>query len=383
MPLFRQDFAVKISRSVGIASPCAVIHTKAMYKSIILLLVVFSSSLATAQNMPELSASKQALINQAKTWVAQQTQLDQDQVEVSATDRRLKIPLCDSVFNISFSYPTSQESIRVSCPSTGWQVFVGIKLIKNTAGLAFKADLPAGQILSPSDVKLVRITTLIQGLVREKIALENMSLSKPVVAGDLVLQQYLIETVVVFQLKKDILAGEFVKLADIQRVRKSLPSTSVSQRFPSRLLSQSTAARDLRSGITLSRDDLKVKHIIMVSNKMIARGQKLSSANATLKAFYGALPSDALLADSGISQMEAIRTIRPGQPIRASDLRPAALVRKGDMVMLSIEKGSLTINIPMLALEKGQLDQQITLLNPESNEQVRAIVTGPRKAGVL
>ena len=81
--------------------------------------------------------------------------------------------------------------------------------------------------------------------------------------------------------------------------------------------------------------------------------------------------------------MEAIRTIRPGQPIRASDLRPAALVRKGDMVMLSIEKGSLTINIPMLALEKGQLDQQITLLNPESNEQVRAIVTGPRKAGVL
>jgi len=34
----------------------------------------------------------------------------------------------------------------------------------------------------------------------------------------------------------------------------------------------------------------------------------------------------------------------------------------------------------MVALENGNLDQQIILLNAESNEKVRALVTGPGRA---
>ena len=78
--------------------------------------------------------------------------------------------------------------------------------------------------------------------------------------------------------------------------------------------------------------------------------------------------------------MEALRTLRSGQLIRASDLRAAAMIKKGESVTLTIGTGSLRISTPMVALENGKLNQQITLLNPDSNKKVRAIVSGPGQA---
>ena len=56
------------------------------------------------------------------------------------------------------------------------------------------------------------------------------------------------------------------------------------------------------------------------------------------------------------------------------------MFNKGDSVELTISRGILTITVDMLALEQGRMDQQVNLLNPESNEIVRAMVTGPGKA---
>jgi flagella basal body P-ring formation protein FlgA len=84
-----------------------------------------------------------------------------------------------------------------------------------------------------------------------------------------------------------------------------------------------------------------------------------------------------------IKQMEAIRTIRTGQLLRASDLRAAALVKKGDSVKLTVGAGLLNITVTLVALESGKQGEQITMLNPESNEQVRGIVTGPGQASGL
>jgi flagella basal body P-ring formation protein FlgA len=96
--------------------------------------------------------------------------------------------------------------------------------------------------------------------------------------------------------------------------------------------------------------------------------------------YYGKLPKDALVSQIGIERMEVIRTIRAGQLLRASDLKSAAMINKGDTVKLQVGGGMLTISVSMVALENGMLDQQVTLLNPESNEKVRAIVSGPGRA---
>ena len=53
------------------------------------------------------------------------------------------------------------------------------------------------------------------------------------------------------------------------------------------------------------------------------------------------------------------------------------MIKKGDSVLLETGKGQLLISIRMTALEEGKLDDQVNLMNPESGETVRAIVTGP------
>jgi flagella basal body P-ring formation protein FlgA len=145
-------------------------------------------------------------------------------------------------------------------------------------------------------------------------------------------------------------------------------------------LEQAVAARDLSADHILSRRDFNVKNMVIMTTSNLSRGQKLSADNTVLKEYYGNLPEDALLSRKDIVQMEAIRSIRTNQLLRLSDLRPAAMINKGDNVMLSVGSGLLTISVTMTAMESGKMDQQITLLNPESAEKVRALVTGPGQA---
>ena len=59
------------------------------------------------------------------------------------------------------------------------------------------------------------------------------------------------------------------------------------------------------------------------------------------------------------------------------------MINKGDNVILTVGSGLLSISVTMTALENGKMDQQIALLNPESGETVRALVTGPGQASGL
>jgi flagella basal body P-ring formation protein FlgA len=59
------------------------------------------------------------------------------------------------------------------------------------------------------------------------------------------------------------------------------------------------------------------------------------------------------------------------------------MVKKGDSIILSSGSGLLSITTTMIALENGKLDQQINLLNPESNEKIRALITGSGMAKSL
>jgi flagella basal body P-ring formation protein FlgA len=209
---------------------------------------------------------------------------------------------------------------------------------------------------------------------------KNYSLTTSVKAGELVAKRHLIESTQVFRLTRDVLAGEPIGQSDIARDNLGLTMTSPNQRFPERLLAQAVASRDLAKGQILSRRDFSVKHMVMTTISKLSRGQKLSAANTQLKEFYGRLPDDALLLISDIVQMETIRPIRVGQMLRLSDLKPAAMINKGDSVTLTVEAGLLSVSVAMIALESGKIDQQISLLNPESNETVRALVIGPGQA---
>ena len=66
--------------------------------------------------------------------------------------------------------------------------------------------------------------------------------------------------------------------------------------------------------------------------------------------------------------------------LRTSDLKPAILVNRGDLVVLAINKGVLKLSVSVEALGKGKKGDIIAFKNPESGDTIRGKVTGTRTA---
>jgi flagella basal body P-ring formation protein FlgA len=384
LPLFWPYFATGNCRSVGIASPAIVAHTRDMLKPLLilswLLFGVFTQAQSPEQTGVTLSVNKQSLITQAKAWVAKEEQTKPGQIEIAAMDRRLRIPNCKEAFVVSFPYRSSKQTIRVQCIESGWQAFVGVKIYADVRAFSFIKDFPTGHLITPNDVQETLVSRPPAGLIESLESLGKQSLASAVSRGQLVNKRHLVENTTVFKLRRDILTGEAISRDDVVAVAMPIIRASDKQRFSGRLLESAIAAHDLRAGQIVSRQHLRLKRRAIMSSTTLTRGQKLNGSNTAMQDYYGKLPKDALVSQIGIERMEVIRTIRAGQLLRASDLKSAAMINKGDTVKLQVGGGMLTISVSMVALENGMLDQQVTLLNPESNEKVRAIVSGPGRA---
>lgn len=84
---------------------------------------------------------------------------------------------------------------------------------------------------------------------------------------------------------------------------------------------------------------------------------------------------------SQLQQAEAVRDLPAGQPVRSTDIRPAVLVRLGQMVQLTVGQGTgFTVSVRLEALQDGRMGDRISLRNPESGRTVSGVVTGPNQA---
>lgn len=80
---------------------------------------------------------------------------------------------------------------------------------------------------------------------------------------------------------------------------------------------------------------------------------------------------------AGLSGFEVLRTIRAGEPLRQSDVKPALMVRRGERVIMTVgSPGSFQISVAAEALQDGRLGEQVRLRNTESDRTLSAIVTG-------
>ena len=79
-----------------------------------------------------------------------------------------------------------------------------------------------------------------------------------------------------------------------------------------------------------------------------------------------------------IAHSELLRDIAAGMPIRPTDVRPIWLVKKGQIVTLSINVDSrFVVNAQLEALQDGKMGEQIRLKNLESGRIVNGVVQGP------
>ncbi len=84
---------------------------------------------------------------------------------------------------------------------------------------------------------------------------------------------------------------------------------------------------------------------------------------------------------AGLEGQELVRAVRAGEAIRMSDLRQATLVRRGDLVVMTVgAPGTFQISVKAEALQDGKMGEQIRLRNTESGRTLSAIVTGKGQA---
>ncbi len=324
--------------------------------------------------------TKRQMIDQVEAWVAADQDVKRSRIRVGALDRRLIVPPCAENFGISYPFASSTESLRIDCATTGWKAFIRVKVESASQNFVYRQDLEADHSLQPGDIELTVSKGRHQGLIAKPEEIDNHSLKKAVRAGELVRRQHLSASVRVFRLRADVLSGESLTADKVAKIVKSITRTTMAERFPARLLKGAVAARDLAAGQVLQKRDIKQRHRALIAQTTLTRGQLLSSGNALIEEYFGRLPADALVSDSNLDQLEVTRTIQAGNLLRMSDVKVAALIKKGDMVTLSVGGGPLLITVSMQALEGGKLGEQVQLLNPESGDTVEAIVSGTRKA---
>ena len=320
---------------------------------------------------------------QVQSWVAAEREIDEASVQVGALDRRFLVPSCPADFQVSFPFSNNYQSVRVDCIETEWKAFLRIKINSLGQSFVYSQDFAADHSLKRADLKVKKLKIRTQGLVTKLEQIDNKSLRKSVRAGEFAKLQHLTESVTVFRLTEDILLGEPLRRDSLQQISRPVNKTLMAQRFPERLLERGIAARDLSKGQILQKRDIKQRHLALIAQITLTRGQKLSSENARIESYFGHLPGDAIISESSLGQLEVTRTIQAGSLLRMSDVKEADLIKRDDIVTLTVGRGALVITVAMKAVGNGKLGQQIQLQNPESGEIVTAEVSGPRSAVAL
>ena len=133
------------------------------------------------------------------------------------------------------------------------------------------------------------------------------------------------------------------------------PGTSAAKAAPAPEFRQVVvAATNLPAGQVLQRDSLKLDRM---------------EADKISKAHY--------LESQGLEGQELLRAVRAGEPIRVSDLRPATLVKRGEMVLMTIgSPATFEISVKAEAMQDGRVGEQIKLRNTESGRTLSGVVTG-------
>jgi flagellar basal body P-ring formation protein FlgA len=76
------------------------------------------------------------------------------------------------------------------------------------------------------------------------------------------------------------------------------------------------------------------------------------------------------------------RSLRPGEPVRNSDVEPPRMVEKGSIVSVTYVLANMSLTTRGRALEDGAMGEIIKIVNPRSHRTIEVEVTGTNKAVV-
>ena len=321
---------------------------------------------------------EQALIGQVTSWVASAHGVEQDSIEVIAPDRRIQVPLCRDQWRFDFPF-SNRETVRARCEMPAQQFYLRTRLQPPSAGFLASRALRAGHVILSSD--LIGATGNGTASVLQRFDPVGRQLRRFVAAGERITEKDLhpaVAPVFIYRTKVAMRAGQALERSDIEREPAS-PADLAGRAFRGPLPEKFVLARDLSPGAILKIEDQAQIRTVLVARNSLPRGSRLTPAMVEVKdlAAAGQPLAHTLTSPDGIIDMEATRDLRAGDALRASDVRPAVLVRKGDLVTLTAARTTgLTIRARVEALQDGRRGESIKIKNKESGQVLTGVVSG-------
>ncbi len=346
-------------------------------------MLVVGVGLANAANLQE------DLFASATSWVAAQTSTGADLIKFAPLDQRVKVQECHS--KIEFDFPFNNKStVRAKCNQPNWQLFIKVsnslpinsveakQAAPSKQAMVAKHALVAGQILTANDLETGTDSSSSSGSFVDKDALIGRMLKRNLAKGQLLLAQDIENSLQVLKLKQNLRANELISSAVYERVAVGKEAVPVGVWLGAELPPGARVNRDMQVGQVLLNTDLAESRQVVFANTNMVAGQALKAGSLRLeKLDQDKVSRTHLFELAGLDGFEVTRTIRAGEALRTTDLRPALLVKRGEMVVLSIGRPSeFEITIKLEAMQDGRMGEQVKLKNAETGRILNGIVTG-------
>lgn len=120
---------------------------------------------------------------------------------------------------------------------------------------------------------------------------------------------------------------------------------------------------------------------VLVADVPLQRGMRLTAKHVRLAELdTPGMPVNVLEHLSQVMHAEVVRDVRPGTPLRSQDIRPTVLVKRGQMVLMSVGQSTgFQISARVEAMQDGRYGEQIKLKNRESGRLLSGMVKGPNR----
>jgi flagella basal body P-ring formation protein FlgA len=125
------------------------------------------------------------------------------------------------------------------------------------------------------------------------------------------------------------------------------------------------------------QDQLIVQH-------SLAAGQVIRATDvAERRVLVERIDGDPPLGSAQAAGNQLVRDVKPGTVLTAPMVEPAALVRAGEFVTVTLVHGGVQVKTVALAMDDGALGQSIRARNEATSEVYRLTVTGPQAGDIV
>ncbi len=339
----------------------------------------FVASISPIWSLGEQSADFHELLKTAvKDFVSESRDISTQQVSLKPLHPSFSPPNCPEKFLVSF-FQESETSLLVECRSLKWKSYVSVYIKEIRDVSVYTESFKRGYPLKNTDLILERMEGELAGPIIERDNLGLVVLKRDVIRGQIAFAKDIEKAVVVHKLMRNLEKKSKLDLKSIKQILVAESRTTHAQIFPRKLLSGSVASRNLRAGRVLTRSDFNELKSALFVTENIPYGGLIDESNTELRSTNERIPTNNVYNLQKLGRVQATRLLRSDTLLRLSDVRPAPLVRLGETATLSIDKGSLNINVKLIAQENGLMGDLIRLKNPDSGENVVGRVVGVGK----